>query len=146
MISPERIQEALDASVLSTFESMLFLEVQASALALPVTEPLLSVTIAASAPVACEMTLVAPRGTAHMLQDILYAGVEVRSGMDSDTLAELLNVIAGCFLTELDDSHPIALGLPTAGGGELLGASGSSLQRQYHSDEGSIGLRVSVHL
>jgi hypothetical protein len=138
--SQQQVQAAIDEAVQVTFESMCFLEPQ-----LVQGRPLelggaMWVSLSATAPLRCEIAVAAEPHTVAALHEVLYAGEEMGAGVGFDVLAELLNVMAGRFLTELDDSIPVAMGLPQAGA--IAGDAMVLIDQSYVLDSGAIRVQV----
>ncbi len=113
----ERYDRAIRSAVINSVENMLFIEVlpgdeQRS----PPNEPdRLTVSILIHAPVLGELRLSMPESLATRITAAAYClpAKEVTDEMRSDTLAEIINIIAGRFLNEiLDDDQSFQLGLP----------------------------------
>jgi hypothetical protein len=134
------IAAALDQAVLDTFEHMAFMESTPIDEATGSNEAFRSVRLGAAAPLACEIALAASDATLGMLAEGLYPGLELTPETGNDVLAELLNVIAGRFLAELDDSVPIEMGLPSPVGDEP--SASNAVERVYQVDVGSVRARV----
>jgi hypothetical protein len=143
----QQLENALDVAVGNTFESMLFLE--SSPIARPQfdAEEICVVELEATAPLKCLIAVEAPQTTVDALRDALYSDGPAGQNANVDVLAEILNVVAGLFLTEVDDSTPIALGLPRerTGGALSSGDPSRSVERAYQLESGAMVMRVSLN-
>lgn len=141
MTEREQIEAALDRAVADTFESMVFSEPQLGP-AREIKGPVLWARLDADSPLPCTLSIVAPYATSRGIQDVLYAGEGSRPGLNIDVLSELLNTIAGLFLSNLDDTQAIVMGLPAVGRSEAEAAPEGTCERFYDLTEGYVVLRV----
>ena len=131
-----RIDEAMAEAVATTMENMFFLEIEAAEDACP--EPadaLLNTRLRITEPVQAKIALEVPRAMLLELTEGLFEAEEEEAGEEDlakreqvlfDTLAEILNTIAGQFMgLTVDDDEVFRLGLPqtTAGTSPLAGES-----------------------
>jgi hypothetical protein len=139
-----RIEQALDLAVLTTFESMLFLELHPLTPEPPSDEVLQRVDLATELPLKCAISLEASAETIEMLQEALFADSPPHGDMGFDVLAEILNVVAGNFLTELDDATPVSIGLPVAHEEKNSHRGAPGVQRVYELEQGPMRVRFSI--
>ena len=141
--TPEAVQHALQQALTTTFEEMVFMQVEEMAEAeleasqvyarLPIFEP-----------VRCSFTLSMNEGVVDACIDALYCGTPITDAVRQDIANELANTIAGLLMSNLDEAAAISLGLPSGGRGLPAPENGKTLAHAYRTDVGSLRVTVSL--
>ncbi len=139
----EEVREAIDTSVTTTLEGMLFME------AIEAESPDIHDCdvwgrIEASSPIPCRVTFQTQRSLAGRLAEELYLSDEATCDQTLlDTVGELLNTIAGAALGAMDEEQEITMGLPATGFGQIEFVE-DVVTRRYQVDDDQ--LHISVEL
>lgn len=95
-------------------------------------------------PLCCKFTLQLSEAVVDACIDALYCGTDITDAVRQDITNELTNTIGGLLMSNLDESTPIALGLPTGGKGFPAPESGRALVFSYETDVGALRVVVSL--
>jgi hypothetical protein len=141
--TPGAIEHALQQAITTTFEEMVFMEVtQADGAELDTKQVYARLDV--HRPVSCTLTLQMSEQLVDACIDALYCGIESTDAVRQDIANELSNTIAGLLMSNLDDSAPIALGLPSGGLGHPEPKSGRPAVHTYHTEVGTLRVTVSL--
>ena len=97
---PSRAAPMLEAAVSRVFADMAFIDAEKAQRPVQVAQPEARAAIDALEPVSCSIELRMGDSLRRRISDILFSGQAASGAASDDALLELLNVIAGSFLTD----------------------------------------------